>query len=190
MRKIRLLSRLAPIAAILLGAAVAAVAAVAAGAAQPAADAGGCARVHKALENVVTTPAHAYTKETSSRRGTTETETIYLDGKVYVLAKGRWTLSPDSALQMVQTQRESRKHATMACKVVGEEKVGDRATTVYATSRQTGDGKTESKLWIDEVSGLLLRQEEDLTAAGNPDNSVHRSTRYEYGNVKAPKLPD
>ena len=158
--------------------------------AQPAADAGGCARVHKALENVVTTPAHAYTKETSSRRGTTETETIYLDGRVYVLAKGRWTLGPDSALQMLRTQRESRKHATLACKVVGEERVGDRAATVYATTRQAGDSAIESKLWIDEASGLLLRQEEDLTAAGNPDDTVHRSTRYEYGSVKAPKLAE
>jgi len=186
MRKVRLLSRLAPGA---LAAAILFAGPVVIDATEAArADAGGCARVHKALENVVTTPAHAYTKETSSRRGATETEAIYLDGKVYVLMKGRWTLSPDSALQMVETLRQSRKHATLACKVIGEETVGDRTATVYATTRQTGDSKNESKLWIDKVSGLLLKQEEILTAGA--DNTVHRSTRYEYGNVTAPKLAE
>jgi hypothetical protein len=151
----------------------------------------GCALVHKALENVVTTPAHAYTKETSSRRGTTETETIYLDGRVYVLANNRWTLSPTSAVELRDSQRQSRKHATLACKPDGEEKVGDRLAVIYATTRSTGDSKTDARLWIDKASGLLLKQEEDLSAVGeNTTNTVHRSTRYEYGNVSAPKVSE
>ena len=154
-----------------------------------AADAGGgCAKVQKALENVVTTPAHVYTKETSSQRGTTETETIYLDGKVYVLmnAGGRWTLSPVTAVQMAETLRKGRQHATLACTLVGEQKVGDRLTLVYATSQHTSDSQTASRLWIDKASGLLLKQEEDLTGK---NNTVHRLVRYEYGNISAPKLP-
>jgi hypothetical protein len=150
-------------------------------------EAGGCARVRKAFENVVTTPGHSYTTETSSQRGTKQTESISLDGKVYVLSNSRWILSPVTAREMLDELRKSGKHATLACKVVGEEKVEDRTTTVYATTSQTGDGKNESKLWIDKVSGLLLRQEEDLTGGGH---AVHLSIRYEYGNVKAPKLAD
>jgi len=155
-------------------------------------EAGGCARVHKALENVVTTPAHVYTKETSSRRGTTETETIYLDGKVYVLANGRWTLSPTSAVELADSQRRSRRHATLACRPAGKEKVGDRLAVIYTTTRSTGDSKTDARLWIDKASGLLLKQEEDLSAVGENtnNNTVHRSTRYEYGNVTAPKVSD
>jgi outer membrane lipoprotein-sorting protein len=158
-------------------------------AALTAADAGGCATVQKALENVVTTPAHVYTTETSSQRGAAETETIYLDGKVYVLmnAGGRWTLSPVTAVQMADTMRKNRRHATLACKIVGEEKVGDRLTTVYTTSKRTSDSQTDSRVWIDKASGLLLKQEETLTAG--KDNTVHRSVRYEYGNVSAPKIP-
>jgi len=158
-----------------------------------AADTTGCARVHRALENVVTTPAHVYTKETSSRRGTTETETIYLDGKVYVLASrtGRWTLSPTSTVELAESQRRSRKHATLACRSTGEEKVGDRLAVIYTTTRSTGDSKTDARLWIDKASGLLLKQEEDLSAVGETtNNTVHRSTRYEYGNVAAPKVSD
>jgi outer membrane lipoprotein-sorting protein len=153
-------------------------------------DASACERVHKALENVVTTPAHVYTKETSSQRGTTETETIYLDGKVYFLAarSGRWTLSPTSARELVEAQRRSREHAMLSCKPAGEDRVGDRLAVVYTTSRSTAESKADSRLWIDKASGLLLRQEEDLSAGEN--NTVHRSVRYEYGNVAAPKLPD
>jgi hypothetical protein len=153
-------------------------------------EAGGCARVHKALENVVTTPAHVYTKETSSARGTTVSETIYLDGKVYVLANagGRWTLSPVSAVEMVKTQRQSRQHATLSCKLVREEKLEDRPVLVYSSSRSTSDSRVESSLWIDKASGLLLKQEEDMT--DGVGNTVHRSVRYEYGNVTAPKLAD
>ena len=142
------------------------------------------------LDDSRTTPAHVYTRETSSRRGTTVTETIYLDGKVYVLTNARWTLSPDSAVDMVKAQRKSREHATLSCERVGAETLEDRATGVYTTLRSTSDSRVESKLWIDEASGLLLKQEEDLTATGDASNVVHRSTRYEYGNVKAPKLPD
>ncbi|HEY2797513.1 MAG TPA: hypothetical protein VGK26_06455 [Thermoanaerobaculia bacterium] len=158
--------------------------------ARAAEDGGGCARVHKALENVFTTPAHVYTKETSSARGTTESETIYLDGKVYVLAKGggRWTLSPVSAVEMVKTQRKSRQHAMLSCKLVGEQKLDDRPVLVYTSNRSTSDSRVESRLWIDKVSGLLLKQEEDMTAGS--DNTVHRSMRFEYGNVAAPKLAD
>src|SRR5262245_3259334 len=110
MRKVRLIRRLAT------GALAGAILVSGAPSADAADDAGGCARVHKALENVVTTPAHVYTRETSARRGTTETETIYLDGRVYVLASrsGRWTLSPTSAVEMAETQRRNRKHATLA----------------------------------------------------------------------------
>jgi hypothetical protein len=146
----------------------------------------GCAKVQKALENVVTTPAHAYATETSSMRGTTETETIYLDGKVYVLANGRWTLSPVSSVEMARQLRRNRNNTGMTCSLVGEEKVGDRPTRVYTTSRRTGDSEIQGKLWIDQASGLLLKQEEDL--AGEKDNTVRRSTRYEYGNVSAPKI--
>jgi hypothetical protein len=148
----------------------------------------GCARVLKALENVVTTPAHVYTTEQSSKRGETRTETIYLDGKVYVRTgqDGRWTLSPVTAGERIREQRRSRQHATIACTLVGKEKVADRAAAVYTTSRRTGDSEIRGKLWIDEASGLLLRQEEDL--AGEKDNTVHRSSRYEYGNVAAPKI--
>jgi hypothetical protein len=182
MRKVHLLSRVAPV---VLAAGMLVSYSARARAAE---DGGGCARVHKALENVVTTPAHAYTKETSTRRGTTETETIYLDGKVYVLTNGRWTLSPVSAVQMVETQRQSRKHATLSCKLVGDQTLEDRPVVVYTSSRRTSDSRVESKLWIDKASGLLLKQEEDMTAGD--ENTVHRSVRFEYGNVTAPKVPD
>lgn len=182
MAKRRLLRGLAPVAlcaAILLSSP---------GQASAAEDSGGCARVHRALENVLTTPAHVYTKETSSMRGITESETIYLDGKVYVLTKGRWTLSPVSAVQMRETQRQSRKHATLSCKLAGEQTLEDRPVVVYTSSQRTSDSRVESKLWIDKASGLLLKQEEDMTASD--ENTVHRSVRYDYGNVTAPKLPD
>jgi hypothetical protein len=151
------------------------------------ADATGCARVQKAFENVVTTPGHSYTTETSSQRGNKQTESIYLDGKVYVLSNERWILSPLTSREMLDELRKSGKHATLACRAAGEETVEDRTAIVYTTTSQTGDSRTESRLWIDKVSGLLLRQEEDLTGGGQ---TVHRSIRYEYGNVKAPKLAD
>ena len=187
MRKVPLLDRLAPgaLAAALLFPLSARI--VAARPVKPADDAGGCARVYKALENVVTTPGHSYTTETSSQRGTTQSESISLDGKVYVFSSNRWILSPVTSQEMKQQLRQSALHATLACRLIGEEQVEDRTATVYATTRQTGDSKNASRLWIDKASGLLLRQEEDLTSG---DHTVHRSTRYEYGNVKAPRLAD
>ena len=184
MRNTRLLNRLAPG---VFSAAIAFSGSLGAGAPKPAGDAGGCARVQKAFENVVTTPGHSYTTETSSQRGTKQTESISLDGKIYILSNSRWIVSPVTARDMLNELRRSGKHATLACKMLGEEKVEDRTATVYATTSQTGDSQNASKLWIDKVSGLLLRQEQDLTGGGQ---TVHLSIRYEYGNVKAPKLAD
>src|SRR5208282_839150 len=62
-----------------------------------------CQPVFDALTKVVTTPSHSYTTHagTSAHGGApTESETIYVDGKVYIRARGRWMQSPVTAAEV------------------------------------------------------------------------------------------
>ncbi len=43
----------------------------------------------------------------------------------------------------------------------------------------------DTKTWISKTTGLMLRQDIDVDVGGSLGTS-HRSSRYEYGNVRPP----
>jgi len=54
---------------------------------------------------------------------------------------------------------------------------------LYSVHREYEDVKEDGQMWLSKGSGLLLRVEEDF---GGNKVKDHRSTRFEYGNVRAP----
>ena len=90
-----------------------------------------------------------------------------------------------TAQDMIQQEQENRKTGTATCRYLREESVNGETAAVYSAHSENEDVKSEGQLWISK-KGLPLREELD-TDVGDP-NKVHRSIRYEYGNVQAPPI--
>jgi hypothetical protein len=56
---------------------------------------------------------------------------------------------------------------------------------LYAVHREYEEVKEDGQMWVSTGTGLLLRVEEDFDNRGNKAKE-HRSTRFEYGNVRPP----
>jgi len=56
---------------------------------------------------------------------------------------------------------------------------------LYSVHREYEEVKEDGQMWVSRGSGLLLRVEEDVDNRGNKVKE-HRSTRFEYGNVRPP----
>jgi hypothetical protein len=146
------------------------------------AETGPCATVNTALDRTIKGPTHIFSKRTAPSNQ--ESETISLDGKIYVRAHGQWKLSPMTSAAMAAQRKENLSKSTQSCKAVGDESVGGTAATVYEASGKTEVGNDEAKFWIAKESGLLLKDEE--TIKDGKETVIQRSARYEYTGVKAP----
>jgi len=63
--------------------------------------------------------------------------------------------------------------------------VNGEGAMLYSVHREYEEVKEDGQMWVSRGSGLLLRVEEDVDNRGNKVKE-HRSTRFEYGNVRPP----
>jgi hypothetical protein len=56
---------------------------------------------------------------------------------------------------------------------------------LFSVHREYEEVKEDGKMWVSRGTGLLLRVEEDVDNRGNKVKE-HRSTHFEYGNVRPP----
>jgi hypothetical protein len=146
------------------------------------AESGPCATVNAALDRVVAGPTHVFSKKMAPSNS--ESETIFLGGKVYVRVRGQWKLSPITSADMAAQEKQNRSRATQSCRIAGEESVGGSAATVYEASGRSEVGNDEAKFWIAKGSGQLLKDEE--TIRDGKEIVIQRSAHYEYTGVHAP----
>lgn len=146
-----------------------------------------CQPVFDALTKVATTPRHTYSTHTAAfTHGKPRTsETVMAGGKVYIRVNEKWMQSPVSPQEMVEQQRENHAHANGTCQFMRNELVGSEAAAVYSMHNETADGKEDAQVWISKSTGLLLRDEQDVDL-GSTRGKEHRSTRFEYGNIRPP----
>jgi hypothetical protein len=145
-----------------------------------------CQPVFDALTKVATTPSHSYTTGATLNGGKpTEGETIIANGEKYIQARGRWMHIPVTSQDLLEQEKEKEEHGKSTCQFLRSESVNGEATMLYSVHREYEEVKEDGQMWVSRRTGLLLRVEEDFNNGGNKVKD-HRSTRFEYGNVKAP----
>lgn len=150
------------------------------------AQADACQPVFDALIKVATTPSHSYTTDTAANGGKAmQAETIFANGQKYIEAHGRWIRLPVTSQDVVDTEKDKEAHGKSTCQLLRSESVNGEAAVVYSVHREYEEVTEDGQMWISKSRGLLLRAEEDVDDRGNR-RKEHRSTRFEYGNVKPP----
>jgi hypothetical protein len=147
-----------------------------------------CQPVFEALTKLVTTPRHSFTTHTTvfSNGGNPRTsETIYAQEKVYIRANGKWMNSPVTAAEVLEQEKENQEHGHATCQFVGNESVDGEAAMLYTMRREDADAKEDAQIWISKSRGLPLRDEQDVNVGGKAGKE-HRSTRFEYTNIRPP----
>ena len=145
-----------------------------------------CQPVFDALIKVATTPSHSYTTNAAVNGGkAAEAETIFADGQKYIRARGKWMRLPVTSQDVLEQEREKQEHGKSTCQFLRTESVNGEAAMLYSVHREYDEVKEDGQMWVSRGTGLLLRVEEDFDNGGNKVKE-HRSTRFEYGNIRPP----
>ena len=145
-----------------------------------------CQPVFDALLKVATTPSHSYTTSTDVNGGRpTEAETIFANGQKYIRAHGKWMRLPVTSQDVVEQEKEKEEHGKSTCQFHRSESVNGEAAMLYSIHREYEEVTEEGQMWVSRGSGLLLRVEEDFENRGSKAKG-HRSTRFEYANIRPP----
>ena len=155
------------------------------GQAVPARAANACQPVFDALTKVATTPSHSYTTSIAVNGGKTEAETIFANGQKYIQVRGKWMHLTVISQDVLDQEKEKKEKGKSTCQLLRSESVNGEAATLYSVHREYEEVTEDGQMWVSKGSGLLLRVEEDFDSKGNKVKE-HRSTRFEYGNVKPP----
>lgn len=143
-----------------------------------------CQPVFEAIQKLVTTPSHSYSTGVVNGKPTS-TETIYVQGKTYIFARGKWMLSPATPNDVLQQELENEKQGKSTCQFVRNESVNGEAAAVYSMRRETEMLKEDGQVWISKANGRALREEVDVDY-GRAIGKGRLSARYAYTNVKPP----
>ena len=145
-----------------------------------------CQPVLDALAKVATTPNHSYTTSVAASSGkATEGETIFANGQKYIRAQAKWIRLPVTSQDALEQEKEKREHGKSACQFLKTESVNGDAAMLYSVHREYEEVTEDGQMWVSKASGLLLRVEENFDNRGNKVKE-HRSTRFEYSNIRPP----
>jgi Neuraminidase (sialidase) len=144
-----------------------------------------CQPLFDALIKVANTPNHSYTTSTAVNGTPTVAETIFANGQKYIRVREKWLHIPVTSQHVAEQEKEKEQHGTSSCRVLRNEAVNGDPATLYSVHREYDQVKEDGQIWVSKSSGLLLRAEEDVSNEGNKVKE-HRSTRFEYDNVRPP----
>jgi hypothetical protein len=92
---------------------------------------------------------------------------------------------PVTSQDVVEQEKEEQQHGKSTCQFLRSESVNGEAAMLYSMHREYEEVKEDGEMWLSRGAGLLLRVEEDIDNRGNKVKD-HRSTRFEYGDVRPP----
>jgi hypothetical protein len=145
-----------------------------------------CQPIFEALTKGATTPSHSYTTSTPVNGGSSmESETIFANGQKYIRARGKWMHLPVTSKEAVEQEKEKEQHGKSTCQFLRSESVSGEAAMVYSVHREYDEVKEDGQMWVSKSTGLPLRTEQDFDNKGNKVKE-HRSTRFEYSNIRPP----
>ena len=143
-----------------------------------------CQPVFDALTKLITTSSHSYSTGVVNGKPTS-TETIYVQGKTYIFARGKWMVSPATPADVLTQELEDEKEGKSTCQFVRNESVNGEAAAVYSVRRETETRKEDGQMWISKLTGRALREEVAVDYGGSLGKG-RLSARFEYSNVKPP----
>ena len=92
---------------------------------------------------------------------------------------------PVTSQDVLEQEKEKEQHGKSTCQLLRSNPVNGEAAMVYSIHREYEEVKEDGQMWVSKSTGLLLRVEEDVDNRGNKVKD-HRSTRFEYTNVRPP----
>lgn len=143
-----------------------------------------CQAVFDTRFKLFSVPSHSYTIETLPGGKSENHETIFANGAIYVLMKGKWIHSPMTPQDMHKQEEENIRDSKSTCRHVRDEMVNGEAAALYTGHGENDGIKSDFQTWISKSKGLPLKTEEDIDT-GYGDKR-HMSIRYEYSNVRPP----
>ena len=143
-----------------------------------------CQPVFDALKTLITTASHSYSTGVVNGKPTS-TETIYVQRKTYIFARGKWMVSPATPADVLTQELEDEKEGKSTCQFVRNESVNGEAAGVYSLRLETETRKEDGQMWISKLTGRALREEVAVDYGGSLGKG-RLSARFEYSNVKAP----
>lgn len=127
------------------------------------------------------TPSHAYSSMTGPDANLTS-ETITTTSFVYMKSNvegaDQWKRTPYSPEDEAR-QAAARSGAYTSCQHIGDETINGETTAIYTEVNKPSG--ISGKAWISKKRGLPLKGELTLS-------SGHISIRYEYDNVRPPRM--
>jgi len=145
-----------------------------------------CQPVFDALTKVATSPSHSHTTSTAANGSrATKAETIFANGQKYIRVHGKWMRIPVTSQDVLEQEKEKEEKGKSTCQLLRSESVNGEAATVYSLHREYDEVTEDGQMWVSKGTGLPLRVEEDVDNRGNKVMD-HRSTHFEYGNVRPP----
>jgi hypothetical protein len=123
------------------------------------------------------------------------TKTIFTGDALYEWKKDAWTKTETSGDQQEKSFREAQGRYTISCRSDGGEAIDGDIADIVATHSESATVApepvaTDQRIWISRKSGLPLKEEEQvsITNPGGNVSSVKFTTRYEYDDVRAPRM--
>lgn len=117
-------------------------------------------------------------------------ETIFTGKAVFVrLLPGKW-----KSLSTTPTQFQQHVRASVTgfgeCRRLADDKVDGAAVSVYQADTKNQNHLVQTKVWV-SAQGIPVKSETDIEIGHTPGGDMmheHLSTRYEYGEVRAPAV--
>jgi hypothetical protein len=145
-----------------------------------------CQPVLAARRKMFTVPHRSSTTDVAPKGGAAgkASNGIFTADAIYIQIRGAWKKSPMTPKDMLEQMESNLREAkALACKQLGDEPVDGTPAAVYTAHSESENGKADAKLWVAKGTGLLLRDDE---AIDDGTTIRHRSTRYDYKDVRAP----
>jgi hypothetical protein len=105
-----------------------------------------CQPVFDAITKLVTTPSHGFSTGVVNGKPRS-TETIYVQGKTYMIVKGKWWLSPVTPNDVLEQEIENRTNGKATCQFLRNEFVNGEPAAVYSMRRETDNAKEDGQMW-------------------------------------------
>jgi hypothetical protein len=149
-----------------------------------------CKVVFDASDKLLTTPHHQYLTHVGpmTHGKPRQSELIFAGGAFYVFSSGRWRKSPMTVRDRQEQEQENRKNArNESCRYLGDQGVDGQAAAMYTAHAESDVGTSDTKVWIAKGTGRILKQEESVGEGGSTQ-AERFSIRFEYDDVRAPKM--
>src|ERR1035437_651770 len=106
-----------------------------------------CQPVFDAITKIITTPSHSYSTGVLNGKARS-TETIYVQGKSYMIVQGKWMLSPVTPNDVLEQEMKNRTNSKATCQFLRDEFVNGEPGAVYSMRRETENAKEDGQMWI------------------------------------------